>query len=73
MGAGHKRHLVVDCLASIHLVWADDGYAGRLVDWAAEKWGLTLQIVKRSDDTAGSWCCRASRRPPRPWRGCGWR
>ncbi len=53
MGAGHKRHLVVDCLASIHLVWADDGYAGRLVDWAAEKCGLTLQIVKRSDDTAG--------------------
>jgi hypothetical protein len=73
MGAGHKRHLVVDCLASIHLVWADDGYAGRLVDWAAEKCGLTLQIVKRSNHTAGSSCCRASRRPPRPWRGCGWR
>jgi transposase len=38
---------------SIHLVWADGGYAGRLVDWAAEKCGLTLQIVKRSYDTAG--------------------
>ncbi|MGW7387116.1 IS5 family transposase [Streptomyces sp. NPDC054794] len=38
---------------SIRLVWADGGYAGRLVDWAAEKCQLTLQIVKRSDDTAG--------------------
>jgi transposase len=33
---------------SIHLVLADGGYAGRLVDWAAEKCGLTLQIVKSS-------------------------
>ncbi|MEU6603194.1 IS5 family transposase [Streptomyces flaveolus] len=38
---------------SIRLVWADGGYAGRLVDWAAEKLHLTLAIVKRSDDTRG--------------------
>lgn len=38
---------------SIRLVWADGGYAGRPVDWAAEKCRLTLQIVKRCDDTAG--------------------
>ncbi|MFI5888470.1 IS5 family transposase [Streptomyces sp. NPDC051554] len=38
---------------SIRLVWADGGYAGRLVDWAREKPRLTLQIVKRTDDTAG--------------------
>ncbi|MFD5279058.1 transposase [Streptomyces rubrogriseus] len=38
---------------SIRLVWADGGYAGRLVDWATEKCRLTLQIVKRCDDTAG--------------------
>ncbi|CAL9351133.1 IS5 family transposase ISMac15 [Streptomyces sp. enrichment culture] len=37
---------------SIRLVWADGGYAGRLVDWAAEKCRLTLEIVKRTDDTA---------------------
>lgn len=30
---------------SIRLVWADGGAAGRLVDWAAEKCQLTLQIV----------------------------
>ncbi|WP_328834790.1 IS5 family transposase [Streptomyces europaeiscabiei] len=38
---------------SIRLVWADGGYAGRLVDWAAEKLRCTLQIVKRTDDTTG--------------------
>ncbi|MER5756900.1 IS5 family transposase [Streptomyces sp. NPDC002088] len=38
---------------SVRLVWADGGYAGRLVDWAAEKCRLTLQIVKRSDDMKG--------------------
>lgn len=38
---------------SIRLVWADGGYAGRLVDWAAEELRLTLQIVKRTDDTTG--------------------
>ncbi|MEU0035654.1 IS5 family transposase [Streptomyces sp. NPDC006333] len=35
---------------SIRLVWADGGYAGRLVD---EKLNLTLDIVRRSDDTTG--------------------
>jgi transposase len=37
----------------ITLVWADGGYAGRLVAWAAEKLHLTVQIVKRSDDVTG--------------------
>ncbi|WP_369009816.1 transposase [Streptomyces sp. BR123] len=54
------RHAAVPLLTrlrdryfSIRLVWADSGYAGRLVDWAADKLTLTLQIVKRSDDTTG--------------------
>jgi hypothetical protein len=34
-----------DTYFSIRLVWADGGYAGRLVDWAAEKLRLTLDIV----------------------------
>lgn len=38
---------------SIRLVWADGGFAGRLVNWAAEKLQLTLEIVKRTDDTSG--------------------
>ncbi|MFG2858981.1 transposase [Streptomyces mirabilis] len=37
----------------IQLVWADGGYAGRLVVWAAEKPQLTLEIVERSDDASG--------------------
>ncbi|WP_393099855.1 transposase [Streptomyces sp. LN325] len=38
---------------AIDLVWADGGYAGRLVDWAAEALQLTLEVVRRRDDTAG--------------------
>jgi transposase len=37
----------------IRLAWADGGYAGKLVAWAAEHLNLTLQIVKRSDDATG--------------------
>jgi putative transposase len=29
----------------IRLVWADSGYAGRLVEWAADQLGLAIQIV----------------------------
>lgn len=38
---------------SVRLVWADGGYAGRLVQWAAENLRLTLEIVRRTDDTTG--------------------
>jgi transposase len=38
---------------SIRLVWADGAYAGSLVAWAKEKLRLTLDIVKRTDDTTG--------------------
>ncbi|MFH8477188.1 IS5 family transposase [Streptomyces sp. NPDC018000] len=34
-------------------VWADGGYAGPLVCWAAENLHLTLEIVKRSDTATG--------------------
>jgi transposase len=37
----------------VRLVWADGGYAGKLVDWAKPSLNLTLQIVKRSDDATG--------------------
>ena len=35
------------------LLWADGGYAGKLVDWVQEKCGWALEIVKRSDDAVG--------------------
>jgi transposase len=38
---------------SIHLVWADSVYSGSLVDWARERLRLTLDVVKRPDNTTG--------------------
>jgi transposase len=37
----------------IRLIWADGGYAGKLVDWAHTNLKIVLQIVKRSDDATG--------------------
>jgi transposase len=37
----------------ITLVWADGGYTGRLVTWAAEHLRIALTVIKRSDDTHG--------------------
>jgi transposase len=41
------------CAVAPHLVWADGGYTGGLVDWCRQKLALTLEIVKRTDDTEG--------------------
>jgi transposase len=35
---------------TVRLAWADGGYAGKLVSWAATRLRLTLEIVKRPDD-----------------------
>ena len=35
------------------LIWADGGYAGKLVEWVSSICGWLLQIVKRSDDQKG--------------------
>jgi transposase len=35
------------CFPGIRLVWADSGYAGKLVGWAAEQLRLTVQIVAK--------------------------
>jgi putative transposase len=34
-------------------IWADGGYAGKLVDWAKELGQWVLEIVKRSDSVVG--------------------
>ncbi len=34
-------------------IWADGGYAGRLLPWAKQVLALTVEIVKRTDNTAG--------------------
>ena len=37
----------------LELIWADGGYAGKLVDTTRETFGWKLEIVKRSDDVQG--------------------
>lgn len=37
----------------IRLVWADGGYAGKLLDWAQTAAKIAVRIVKRSDDAVG--------------------
>ena len=37
----------------LKLVWADGGYAGKLIWWAHRYCGWTLEIVKRSDARKG--------------------
>lgn len=39
--------------STITLVWADGGYAGRLVTWAKTVLSMTVQVVKRTDDLTG--------------------
>ena len=52
--AGHRLLAVLRArFSTISLIWADGGYAGRLVTWAHTVLSLTVQIVKRTDDLAG--------------------
>lgn len=52
-GAFRLLSLLRERFWTIRLVWADGGYAGRLVTWAAKVIRLSVTIVKRSDDTTG--------------------
>ncbi|GAH47628.1 unnamed protein product, partial [marine sediment metagenome] len=37
----------------LQLIWADGGYAGKLVNWAKEACQWILEIVKRNDEVKG--------------------
>jgi putative transposase len=37
----------------LKLIWADGGYAGKLIEWAKSLGGWVLEIVKRSDSVVG--------------------
>jgi hypothetical protein len=41
------------CFPSIRLIWADQGYGGTLVTWAAASLNITLQIVRKLADQTG--------------------
>jgi putative transposase len=42
-----------DLLPRLQLIWADGGYAGKLVGWVKSVCGWVLEIVKRTDDVKG--------------------
>jgi transposase len=52
-GAAPLLALVREKFSTISLVWADGGYAGRLVDWARDVLAFAVTIVKRSDGVKG--------------------
>jgi transposase len=52
-GAHPLLALLREKFSTIALVWADGGYAGRLVTWAKQVLGLAVTIVKRNDDIRG--------------------
>ena len=52
-GARPLLEMLAKSCRRVQLVWADGGYAGKLVIWAKETLNLALTIVKRSDDTTG--------------------
>ncbi|WP_405181622.1 transposase [Nocardia sp. NBC_01377] len=39
--------------ATVLLVWGDGGYAGRLVEWSKYVLALSVQVVKRTENTSG--------------------
>jgi putative transposase len=41
------------CYKRLTLIWADGGYAGKLVTWVKDTCGWDLEIVKRNDDLKG--------------------
>lgn len=45
--------LLRNAFSTITLVWADGGYAGRLVTWAKTVLSLTVGVVRRTDDLKG--------------------
>jgi transposase len=52
-GACGLLSLLQERFSTIRMVWADGGYSGRLVTWAANVIRLTVTIVKRTDDMKG--------------------
>jgi hypothetical protein len=52
------------CFPGIRLIWADSGYTGKLVGWAAEQLHLTVQIVANWPGRPPSWSCAETRDDP---------
>jgi putative transposase len=44
---------MVGLFPRLRLIWADGGYAGKLIDWVKATLGVSLTIIKRSDTAVG--------------------
>lgn len=52
--AGHRLLVALRAkFSTLSLIWADAGYAGRLVTWAKTVLHVTIEIVKRADTVTG--------------------
>jgi len=52
-GAKTVLERMVGAFPRLEKMWADGGYAGKLIAWVREHTGWELEIVKRSDDMTG--------------------
>ena len=52
-GAAPVLNETHDLCPDVTYAWADQSYAGDLVEWAAKTLGITIEIVKRPDDQVG--------------------
>jgi putative transposase len=52
-GAKLVLRKLVGRFSRLSLIWADGGYAGKLIDWAANFGRWVLRIVKRNDEIKG--------------------
>ncbi len=52
-GARQLLKRVSEFHKTLRLIWADGGYAGKLLSWVQRQMGCLLEIVKRSDNVRG--------------------
>ena len=55
-GAKLVLEKIIGAFRRLRLIWADGGYAGRLIEWVSQlrrRGKVTLEIVKRNDDVSG--------------------
>jgi transposase len=52
-GAHRLLHALRTRFSTVSHVWADGGYAGRLLTWARKALSLTVEVVKRTDKIPG--------------------
>jgi hypothetical protein len=68
-GAVRLRAVLRAKFSTIVLIWADGGYAGRLVRWAQTVLALTISFVERTDDLTGFQVIPAAGSWNAPWPG----